>query len=200
MSNIEILGYILKSPHSLADFIPFCINGNSPYEPGVFEWLFSRPVKEAHFFTSAGHDSLQVFGATVVQPDSEPTSVPWMDQIKGFERYVTTDGELNRIQTASPQLQTTVTPNQFMDDEFQKRLKPVTRVFEALQKDSSAFGFTAEDFKAALRGSERVDRGAIFSEIEKTFGGPLFEKPDTARILDSIGMNSASADFGKRKR
>jgi hypothetical protein len=199
MSNTEVLAYILKSPHSLADFIPFCIEGNHDLsEPGVFEWLFSRKIKEAHFFTSAGNDSLQIFGATVVQPDSEPASVPWMDQIKGFERYVTKDGLLNRITTAPPQLQTTVAHNQYMDDEFQKRLKPVTRVFEALKKDDAAFSFTSEDFRAALNGSDRVDREAIFSEIEKTLGEPLFEKPDRARILDSIGLSSASADTSER--
>jgi hypothetical protein len=37
-----------------------------------------------------------------------------------------------------------------------------------------------------LRGTERVDRDAILSEIHDKLGEPLFEKADRARILESL--------------
>lgn len=191
MDHFEILGYVLKSDKKMADFIAFCVGGTpgNPTEPGVFEWLHSRPVPTAHFFTSAANDSLGVFGATLLQPPKEPGSVPWTDQIKGFERFVSMDGALARV-TASPSaLQATMTPNAYLDDQYQKGAKAVEKVFADLKAaDGSGFSFTDQQFTAALRGSAKVDRGAILSEIEKKFGEPLFEKPDRAKILESLGV------------
>ena len=187
MDYIEVLGYCLFSSQRMEDFIAFCIGGTSgdPTEPGVFEWLFSRPITQAHFFTSSLNDSLGVFGATVLQPPSEPDAVPWTDQIKGFERFVSMDGELARIH-AFPRLQATVTSNQYLDDEYQNRQRRVARVFDRLRADSSAFSFDAHDFTAALRGDPLVDRRAILSEIEAQFGEPLFEEPDREKIRESL--------------
>jgi hypothetical protein len=189
MDHFEVLGYCLKFDKKMVDFIDFCINGTEgdPTEPGVFEWLYSRPVTKAHFFTSAANDSLGMFGATLLQPPSEPGSVPWTDQIKGFEHFVSMDGALARV-TASPSaLQATMTPNAYLDDQYQKGVKAVEKVFAEL-KAGSGFSFTDQQFTAALRGSAKVDRGAILSEIEKKFGEPLFEKPDRAKILESLGV------------
>jgi hypothetical protein len=186
--NIEVLGYCLFSSQRMEDFIAFCVAGTpgDPTEPGVFEWLYSRTINVAHFFTSAANDSLGVFGATVLQPPFEPTAVPWTDQIRGFQRFVSMDGELARIH-AFPALRATVTPNQYLDDEYQNRLTGVARVFEILRADSSVFTFDAQEFKAALRGDPRIDRRGILSEIENRFGAPLFEKPDREKILESLG-------------
>ena len=191
MDNIEVLGYSLFSSKKMVDFIAFCIGGTpgDPTEPGVFEWLYSRTITQAHFFTSAANDSLGVFGATVLQPPDEPP-VPWTDQIKGFERFVPMDGEL-AVAHAFPQLQATVTSNKYMDDRYQMGSKAVEKVFEALKPtDRSGFSFTAKQFRSALGGDPSVDRVAILSEIEKKFGKPLFEKPDRAKILESLGVDS----------
>jgi hypothetical protein len=190
MDNIEVLGYVLKSTKTMTDFLVFCISGtpHDPTEPGVFEWLYSRTVQEAHFFSSSGTDSMGVFGATVLKPVGEPNPVvPWMDRIKGFEGFVSTDGALDLV-NAFPQLTATVTHNQFLDDEFVKGAKPVMEVFNALKaSDRSGFGFTAAEFAAALRGDAEVNREEILAEIEKKLGKPLFEKPDLAKILKSLG-------------
>jgi hypothetical protein len=193
MDNIEVLGYCLKSSQKMVDFIDFCIKGTKGdlSEPGVFEWLYSRPVTKAHFFTSAANDSMGVFGVTLLQPSSEPDAVPWTDQIKGFERFVSMDGELARVHAFPGTLRVTVTPNQYLDDKFANDGKRAKKIFEALEaKDGSRFSFTAKEFTAALRGSASVDRQAILSEIEAKLGEPLFEKPDRARILESLGVRT----------
>jgi len=189
MDNFEVLGYCLRSDVTLADFIEFCINGTEgdPTEPGVYEWLYSRPVTQAHFFTSGVNDSLGVFGVTLLQPSSEPTAVPWTNQIKGFERFVSMDGELARVQVAPGPLQVTVAHNQFLDDQFANGGIRVERIFKALEaNDRAGFSFTAKQFSDALRGSTKVDRRAILSEIEDKLREPLFVKPDRARILESL--------------
>jgi hypothetical protein len=190
MANIEVLGYCLLSSKTMAEFIDFCINGTEgdPTEPGVFEWLYSRPVTQAHFFTSSANDSMGVFGATVLRPEPQP--VPWMDQIKGFEKFVTVDGELDQTDHFQ-QLTATVTPNHFMDDKFVQSAGPVMEVLAALKAtDRSGFSFTAPQFAAALRGDVKVDRVGILSEIEKRLGKPLFEKTDLAAIRKSLGIDS----------
>ena len=189
--NIEVLGYCLLASVKMAEFITFCISGSGG-DPGVYEWLYSRKVPQAHFFTSAANDSIGVFGATVLQPPSEPQPVPWMDQILGFERFVTVSGELVLPPVhAFPQLTATVTPNQFMDDEFAKRGGRVMEVFDALKAtDGSGFSFTDTQFAAALRGDARVDRKGILAEIERRFGSPLFEELDLAKLRKSVGLDS----------
>ena len=187
MDNFEVLGYCLRSSIRMVDFIEFCISGTAgdPTKPGVFEWLFSRPVTQAHFFTSGANDSLGVFGVTLLQPASEPTAVPWTNQIKGFEDFVAMDGELARVQVVPGPLQAPLNPNEYMDEQFANRGNRVEKIFKALEaEDRSGFSFTTKQFAAALRGS--VDRQAILSEIERKLGEPLFEKPDRARILDSL--------------
>jgi hypothetical protein len=187
MDNFEVLGYCLRSSIRMVDFIEFCISGTAgdPTKPGVFEWLFSRPVTQAHFFTSGANDSLGVFGVTLLQPASEPTAVPWTNQIKGFEDFVAMDGELARVQVVPGPLQATLNPNEYMDEQFANGGKRVEKIFKALAAEgASGFSFTTKQFAAALRGS--VDRQAILSEIERKLGEPLFEKPDRARILDSL--------------
>jgi hypothetical protein len=190
--NIEVLGYILQSK-KMADFIVFCTSGTpgDPTEPGVFEWLYSRTIEEAHFFTSKATDSMGVFGATILKPAGEPDPevVPWMDRIKGFKKFVSSDGALGPVVHAFPQLTGTITHNQFLDDEYVKGAKPVLDIFKALKAtDRSGFSFTDEQFAAALRGDARVDREGILSEIETKLGKPLFEKPDQAKLLHSIGI------------
>lgn len=183
----EVLGYCLLSSKKMVDFIEFCINGTAgdPTEPGVFEWLYSRPVTQAHFFTGGANDSLGVFGVTLLQPSSEPDAVPWTNQIKGFEKFVSMDGALARVTVVPGPLQVTVTPNQFMDEQFANGGKRVEEIFKALAaQDRSGFSFTAAQFAAALRGS--TSRQAILLEIEQKLKEPLFEKPDRARILGSL--------------
>lgn len=192
MDNIERLGYCLKA-NSLADFLVFCTNATgSLTEPGVFEWLYSRTIQEAHFFTSGANDSIVLFGATILKPVGDPPgTVPWTDRIKGFKRFMATDGELGPLVSAFPQLTSTVTHNQWLDDEYVKGAKPVLEVFNALKAtDRSGFSFTAEQFAAALRGDAKVDRVGILSEIEKKLERPLFEKRDLAKILQSVGFDS----------
>lgn len=194
MNNIEVLGYVLQSSKKMADFIVFCTSGTpgDPTEPGVFEWLYSRTIQEAHFFTSSAADSMGVFGATILKPvgEPDPVVVPWMNKIKGFKSFVSTDGALGLVD-AFPQLTATVTHNQFLDDEYVKGAKPALEIFDALKAtDRSGFSFTAEQFAAALRGDAKVDREGILSEIEKKLGKPLFEKPDLAKLRQSIGIDS----------
>jgi len=170
----------------MADFVEFCINGKED-DPGVYEWLYSRPVTQAHFFTSRENDSPGVFGVTLLQPPSEPNAVPWTNQITGFDDLVSMDGELARVQVAPGPLQVTLASNQYMDEQFANRGHRVEKIFEALQaEDKSGFTFTAKEFSDALRGSAKVDRRAILSEIEDKLGEPLFEKADRARILESL--------------
>ena len=185
--NFEVLGYCLLSTVKMADFIEFCINGTEG-APGVYEWLYSRPVTQAHFFTSRENDSLGVFGVTLLRDPSEPNAVPWTNQIKGFDDLVSMEGELaEEVHDPPRPLQATVASNQYMDDEFANRAIRVEKIFKALEtEDKSGFTFTAEQFRAALRGTERVDRDAILSEIHDKLGEPLFEKADRARILESL--------------
>lgn len=187
--NFEVLGYCLRSSKSMVDFIEFCISGTEgdPTKPGVFEWLYSRPVTKAHFFTSGANDPIGVFGVTLLQPPSEPDAVPWTNQIKGFEDFVSMDGALARVQAAPGPLQVTVTANKFMDDQFANGGKLVEKIFTALAAEgSSGFSFTTKQFVAALRGSATVDRKAILSEIERKLGEPVFQKPDRAKIRESL--------------
>jgi hypothetical protein len=198
MDNIEVLGYCLFSSKRMEDFIAFCVGGTEgdPTEPGVFEWLYSRTVQEAHFFTGSANDSIGVFGATVLKPDDaepDPVVVPWTNRIKGFKRFVSSDGALDLVHVF-PQMTATVTHNQVLDDHYAKGVKPVIEVFNALKAtDRSGFSFTAEEFAAALRGDAKVDRIGILSEIEKRLEKPLFEKPDIAKLLESIGIDSKLA-------
>lgn len=188
MNNIERLGYCLKA-NSLEDFLVFCTNATgSLTEPGVFEWLYSRTIQEAHFFTSSANDSIILFGATILKPDGDPPgTVPWTDRIKGFKRFLATDGEVGPLVSAFPQLTTAVTHNQSLDEAYVTGAKPVLDVFNALKAtDKHGFSFTAERFAAALRGDAKVDRAEILSEIEKKLGRPLFEKPDLAKLLKSV--------------
>jgi hypothetical protein len=185
MAKIEVLGYF---PKTMQDFLLFCvIGGNKPGETGVFEWFYSRRVFEAHFFNSAPSDPVQVFVATVDRRETLP--VPWMDEIKGLKERLHLEGVVGDVSAFPPlnQPHATVTRNQAMDDQFIKGGKRVEKVFAALSaEDRSGFSFTAEQFKAALRGDLRVDRQSILSEIEANFKEPLFEKPDMAKILESV--------------
>lgn len=187
MAEIEVLGYCLVSSVKMVDFVDFCINGSGG-SPGVFEWLHSRNVPEAHFFTSAASDLIGVFGATVQRLEAQP--VPWMGQIMGFDQRVTKDGELGQT-NAFPQLTATVTANKLMDAQFAKGVVPVMEIREALKaSDRSGFSFSDRQFTAALSGNVNVDRVGILAEIENKLGKPLFDKPDLAAIRKSLGVDS----------
>lgn len=189
MDDIEILGYFPN--RRMPDFLEFVVNG-APAEPGatgVFEWLYSRRVLEAHFFISAANDPIQVFAATLKRHASEPDPVPWMDNIIGLKPRLHLEGVVGEA-SAFPPLNlplATVTRNQAMDDLFEEGRQPVERVFVALSAgEKSGFSFTAEQFKAALAGDLKVDRERILAEIEDKFGEPLFGKRDLERILESV--------------
>jgi len=189
MDNFEVLGYVLKANVRLEDFLVFCVSGTpgDPTEPGVYEWLYSRPVVQAHFFTSRATDSLGVFGVTLLQPSTEPGEVPWTDKIKGFEKLVSMNGALSRVHAAPGALSATLASNQYLNDKFSEGAKPIADIFAALKsEDRSGFSFTTEQFQAALQGSAKVDRQAILAEIEDRLGRPLFEKADLAKIRESL--------------
>lgn len=195
MPNIEILAYCPSIP--MAQFKQFCVSGaptpvGSPVVmPGVFKWLYSRRVLAAHFFTSDPKDPLQVLGVTVTQnPVIEDEPVPWTKKIAGFDERV--DGEIGTFSPAPP-WQTNVTPNAQLDQLFEQGRQHSERIFKALESpDKSGLNFTAEEFKAALRGQRKTDLGSLLAEAKDVLKFSPFENLELAETTMSTGTGSTT--------
>jgi len=185
MPNIEVLAYV---PNSMKEFLEFCVNGaptpaGSPRPtPGVFKWLYSRELPEVHFFTSDPKDPLQVFGSTIVQPASEPQPVPWMDEIPGFKERV--DGQLGKG-AIPPPWHTTVTRNDALDKLFEQGRQQSEAIFASLRSDhKSGLTFTAQQFKAALRGDPKTDLASLLAGVEDRLEISALENVELAKITE----------------
>ena len=180
MANIEILGYF---PKSMAKFLFFCVNGvpdghggwlpdpDGRLQTGVFLWLHSRNVPEAHFFNSDdANDPAPVFGAAVQR--LEPSDVPWTDNIPGFNDLLAVDGEL-RGPDGLPSFPSvnkplaTVVNNKELDDKFKKSRTSLEKIIESLTTDKSKnWTFTTDAFRLALRGDRGTDLRRMLIEIK----------------------------------
>ena len=101
MAKIEILAYC---PMDMNEFIDYFVNGikdnngntikdeDDREVTGVIAWLHGREIPEAHFFSSAPEDPVQLFMA-VIQP-TEDEDVPWIGRVPGFKRMVRDDGKI----------------------------------------------------------------------------------------------------------
>ncbi len=189
MPNIEILAYF---PRSMKNFLDFCVNGvpdghgswlpdeDGRLQTGVFFWLYSRNVPEAHFYNSGSTDPAPIFGATVQR--LEPAAVPWMDNIPGFKHLLVVDGEVGKADAfpSVSQPLSTLVNNKDLDAQFVKGRTMVEALIESLNNDESQnWTFTADAFRLALRGDRGTNLRSMIVEISEKLHISLFEPPVT---------------------
>ena len=186
MAKIEILGYFPNPKTPMADFLFFCVNGvpdghggwlpdeQGRLQTGVFFWLYSRNVPEAHFFNSDdSKDPAPVFGAAVER--LEPSPVPWMDNIPGFNKLLAVDGELRGDGVSTfpsvGQPFATVVNNKALDEKFKTGRANVEKIIVSLNTDKSKnWTFTTDAFRLALRGDRGTDLRRMLIEITDKLG------------------------------
>jgi hypothetical protein len=184
MANIEILGYFPKVP--MEAFLFFCVNGvpdghgswlpdaDGRLQTGVFFWLYSRNVPEAHFYNSVS-DPGPIFGAAVQR--LEPAPVPWMDNIPGFKHLLVVDGELGAALSLPPVNSplSTLLNNKDLDVKFEHGRVNVEAIIVSLNNDSSKnWTFSADAFRTALRGDRGTDIRSMLAEIDNKLSMSIF--------------------------
>jgi hypothetical protein len=182
MPNIELLAYF---PISMKDFLAFTVNGlpdghgdwlrdrDGRKKSGVFNWLYSRVVPQAHFFTSEPKNPIQMFAATVERP--ELVAVPWMENICGFEDLIIKNGVVGSA-SAFPSLTeaiATLSPNADLDQKFIDGRNKVDNIIKSMATDKT-LSFNSQTFRAALRGDAGTDLGSIATEISAKLNLNLF--------------------------
>lgn len=174
MPIIEILAYC---PINMSDFLFFCVNGapdgNGSWLPdefgrkktGVFDWLYGRGVVEAHFYTSAPEDPVQLFVATVLKPETGP--MPWLNNIPGFEELLVSDGQVGLAGEFPPLDQPIAKVNrrEDLDAEFVKGRKRFGPPLSSLPRTTEG-SLTAEALRAALRGDVGTDLNSLLAAIK----------------------------------
>lgn len=179
MPVIEIVAY---TPNDMDEFIKYCIegkpDGRGGHLPdsqgrkitGVLDWLRGRGVREAHFFSSKNGEEVLLFAATIDRP--EPSKVPWMGNLPGFEEVVNVEGLIGEAMEFRPlsDLLELVTSNTELDDLYNKLKEELDDLLIRMEKNPELMpNVGKQELLAALRGELGANTDEIYEEVEKKF-------------------------------
>jgi hypothetical protein len=177
MSIIEVLAY---SPNDVQEFLDFSINGKPDGQGGfetddrgrskigVLRWLHGHQVTEARFFSTAPTHPVKLFMALVQR--SAPEFIPWMKLIPGIEEVIRVEGLIGEINNFQPisDLLAAVTPNQQLDDVFQRGRANLQDVLRQIEADPSTLSIGKDDLLSALvKGTNAKE---VLAEVQSRLG------------------------------